>query len=92
MDLSWQDNSFNEDGFKIKRQGPADPGLIDIDTVGPNVTSYSDLSVQPNTTYTYRVRAYRNSSGGAASNDASVTTLAPSPRPAICARQRARGK
>lgn len=76
VDLTWQDNSFDEDGFKIKRQGPSDSGLLDIATVGPNVTQYSDTTVQPNTSYIYRVRAF-NASGGAASNDATITTLPP---------------
>lgn len=71
--LSWQDNSVNEDGFKIRRRGPADAGFVDIAAVGANVTAYTDASVQPNTTYTYRVRAF-NASGGAASNDAVVST------------------
>jgi uncharacterized protein len=76
VELTWQDNSNNEDGFKIKRRGPGEPDFVDIATVGLNVTSFNDIQFQPNTTYTYRVRAFRNSGGGSVSNDAMVTTLA----------------
>ena len=55
--LSWQDNSDNEDGFKIERSLNGDP-FNQIDTVGPNVTSYSDTTVAENATYNYQIRAY----------------------------------
>jgi hypothetical protein len=73
VDLSWQDNSNNETGFKILRQGPQDVAFVVIDSVGPNVTRYSDITARPGTTYVYRVRAF-NGDGGARSNDATVTT------------------
>jgi alpha-tubulin suppressor-like RCC1 family protein len=56
IQLTWQDNSNNEDGFEI---------YLSIDgitytpraTVGVNVISYSDTGLTPFTTYYYRVRA-----------------------------------
>jgi fibronectin type 3 domain-containing protein len=73
VDLSWQDNSDNETGFKIRRQGPQDVAFVTIGAVGQNVTRFSDITVLPGTTYVYRVRAF-NGDGGARSNDATVTT------------------
>src|SRR5439155_13786636 len=75
VELAWKDNSTNEDGFKVKRKGPSDADFVDIAQTGPSVTAYSDVGASANTAYTYRVRAF-NSAGGAASNDASVTTAA----------------
>src|ERR1051325_14637 len=72
--LTWQDNSNNEDGFRIRRRAQNDADLIDVGEVGPNVTTYVDTTVQPQTTYTYRVRSFRNGGGGGVSNDAVVTT------------------
>ena len=43
------------------------------------MTTYADATVQPQTTYTYRVRSFRNGGGGAVSNDATVTTPATQP-------------
>jgi hypothetical protein len=77
--LTWFDNSNNEDGFRIRRRGPTDADFIDIAEVPPNVTTYNDNSVQPQTTYVYRVRSFRASGGGGVSNDATVTTPATQP-------------
>jgi pectate lyase len=61
VDLSWMDNSFNEDGFEIER-APDDgdiPGTwAQIAVVSSNVTTYSDTAVVTNTPFWYRVRAY----------------------------------
>ena len=73
VDLSWQDNSYNETGFRIRRRGPQDVAFVTVGTVGKNLTRYSDITVLPGTTYVYRVRAF-NSDGGARSNDATVIT------------------
>ena len=56
--LTWIDNSNNETGFKIQRA--SDPsfttGLTSF-TVGQNVTTYVDNTIQNNRTYSYRVLA-----------------------------------
>jgi len=81
IDLTWQDNANNEKGFKIER------GPVQIDTVGANVTSYSDTGLDPLTTYTYRVRAYNDADDSAYSNEASATTEpAPEKPPHWCKR------
>jgi hypothetical protein len=59
IDLAWEDNTANEGGFEIERS--LDSGLTwqKLTTVGANVTSFSDTSLVPATTYHYRVRACR---------------------------------
>jgi len=68
IDLSWTDNSDNEDGFEIERDG------FFLTTVNANVTSYSDTGLLENTTYSYRVRAYNDIGGSGYSNTDSATT------------------
>jgi len=61
INLTWIDNSTNEDGFKIERKnGAADFSLIA--TLGVDKISYKDSLLTPYTTYTYRVYSY-NSAG-----------------------------
>ena len=60
--ITWIDNSNNEIGFYIERKGSgtksANDEFVVIDSVGANVTGYTDLNVEPGVEYTYRVRAY----------------------------------
>jgi hypothetical protein len=67
IDLSWTDNSDNEDGFKIER---STDGFTwpDSYTVEANVTTYSDSSVACNQRYHYRVIAYNPTGDSAPSN------------------------
>ena len=74
IDLTWQDNSNNEDGFYIERKLGAGGNYNVIDTVGANVTTYSDSGLSGNTTYYYRVYAY-NGIGGSYSNEDRATTF-----------------
>jgi len=61
--LGWIDNSSDETGFEIYRSlTPAD-GYSIVSTVGANVTSYSDSTLDPSTTYYYRLRSI-NANGG----------------------------
>jgi hypothetical protein len=59
MDLSWQDNSDNETQFRIERSTNG-VDFSEIDSVGADVTVYYDTTVDENTTYWYRVRAYNS--------------------------------
>jgi len=74
IDLSWQDNSDNETGFKIERKTGAGGNYQQIATVGANVIKYSDTGLSGDTTYYYRVRAYSDSGDSSYSNEASATT------------------
>jgi hypothetical protein len=59
VSLSWTDNSNNETGYKIQRKSVGG-NFIDIATTGPNVTNFSDVSVAPNTAYTYQICAFNS--------------------------------
>jgi hypothetical protein len=78
IDLSWKDNSGNEDGFKIELSPNGTSSWIQIATVGANVTSYSNTGLNCGMTYYYRVRAYNAGAGGDSgySNTANATTFA----------------
>ena len=60
VSLTWADNSANEDGFDILRcQNPGCTDFTRIDTVAADTISYEDaLNLQPNSYYSYRVRAF----------------------------------
>ncbi len=57
VDLWWNDNSDNEDGFIIERKTGVGSFEV-IDSTGENVNAYADLNVNDSTTYIYRVAAY----------------------------------
>lgn len=76
-ELTWIDNSNNENGFKVERKNGV------INSTNPyseiaNVTTanYSDPTALPNSTYTYRVYAYNNDaeSGYSAAAQISIPT------------------
>lgn len=68
IDLTWQDNANNEEGFKIERDS------VQIAMVGANVTSYSDNGLDPSTTYTYYVCAYNSAGDSGYTGPSSATT------------------
>jgi hypothetical protein len=72
INLSWTDNSSNETGFKIFRDGVE---LLPSPKVGANVTTFNDTGVTCGTTYTYTVKA-TNAAGDSAGVTATATTFA----------------
>jgi hypothetical protein len=54
VDLSWKDNSTNETEYKIERKTETG-NFIEIGSTSKDVTSFSDKTLTPNTSYTYRV-------------------------------------
>ena len=80
IQLSWQDNSNDEDGFRIYRSLTQNGGYSQIGSVGVNMESFSDTGLNSNTTYYYYVNAYSNATGlASSSNTASATTLDSAP-------------
>ena len=74
IDLGWTDVSANESGFRVLRcVGKSCSNLVVVATLGSGATSWSDLTVQGNTTYRYRVDAY-NAAGAASSSVVTVKT------------------
>ena len=68
MDVTWTDNSNNEDEFRIEREeavggaassarGPSAQDFQHTGTVGPNVTEFHDTDLEAEKTYHYHVIA-----------------------------------
>ena len=74
IDLSWRDNSDEEEGFRVQRRVEGSSDWIDIGTTAANVATYSDTGLEPTTSYRYRVHAYRNIVASTFSNEAAATT------------------
>lgn len=72
--LNWTDNSAVESGFKIERGMAGGGPWLEIDTVGPNVTAYSNKNLSIGMTYYYRVRAYNLTGNSGYSNVTNATT------------------
>jgi alpha-tubulin suppressor-like RCC1 family protein len=60
IDLTWQGNSPNNNGFAIERKEWLDGTYVQIGTVGADTITYSDISVWPGITYYYKVRAFND--------------------------------
>lgn len=76
INLSWSDNSSNEDGFRIERKTDISGTYSQIASTKPNITSYSNTDLAVSTTYYYRVSAYNTNGNSAYSNEANATTSA----------------
>lgn len=73
IELTWTDNSSSAEGFKIERKKSGDTVWVEIDEAFD--TSYNDFDAEPDTTYTYRVRAFNEAAGNSEySNEASAKT------------------
>lgn len=68
--LTWTDNSSNENGFTIQRNGGS--GFERISYVGTGIQTYTDTNLD-NGTYSYRVRAYDSDSYSDFSNTIQAT-------------------
>jgi M6 family metalloprotease-like protein len=71
IQLSWRDRSSDEKQFAIERKSVGG-AFAQVGVVGPNTTAFTDGTVAPGVTYTYRVRVDTNSGFSAASNEASA--------------------
>ncbi len=78
IDLSWTDNSNDENDFGIERSANGTTGWSQITTVTANTTSYQNTGLTCGNTYYYRVRAHRSSDNSYSgySNIANATTSA----------------
>lgn len=73
INLSWFDNSINEEGFKIERSRDGINWAWSTN-VGANRTSYFSTDLLALTTYYYRVRAENSYGNSGFSNTAGATT------------------
>jgi hypothetical protein len=74
--LTWSDNSSNEDGFNIERKTGSGGSFSRITTVGANTTSYVNSGLADNTTYCYRVNAFNSAGASAYTSEVCGTTPA----------------
>ncbi len=72
VNLSWIDNSDDEEYFILERQ--TNNEYVVVDTVEANTTCYSDIGVFPLTTYTYRIFASNIYFVSGPSNELTVST------------------
>jgi hypothetical protein len=72
INLSFTDNSNNETGFKIERKIGASGSWTELVSLAANTTSYSDLTVNVGSSYSYRVYAYSNGGNSLYSNEINV--------------------
>jgi len=80
LQLDWNDNSNNEDGFRIERRLGTTGSWSQIATVGVNSKSYTDTGLTRGTNYCYRVRAFNSSGNSSYSNvDCEETREIPDP-------------
>jgi hypothetical protein len=84
MRITWTDNASTESNFYIYRWNWGTSAWVHIDTVGRNVTTYTDSGLTCGTGYNYTVRAFRafdsELSGWSNIGDA-TTTSCPPPAP-----------
>lgn len=74
IQLTWQDNSDNEDGFRVGCNLYGGSTYFEIADLPANTTSFEHSGLDPLETYRYYVQAY-NDIGEANSNEVEVTTL-----------------
>ncbi|MBD3321654.1 MAG: hypothetical protein GF350_11220 [Chitinivibrionales bacterium] len=75
--VSWDDNSDNEDGFRIERKRGAG-SFSQIATVPTGAKTFLDHTVRASTGFIYRVAAFNLAGQSSYSNRVSVTPPAPS--------------
>ena len=81
--LNWKDNSDNETHFIIERREEGE-GWGQMDSVGANITTFTDTLVLPGKTYTYKVNAVKEGtpiSSSPYSNEVTVTFGIAPPKP-----------
>ena len=82
VDLTWTDNSGDEDGFRIERATSASGPYTSLVIIGPGATAWTDytLAFGPDSYY-YRVKAYGLQCDSGPSNVASVAGRWSTPTP-----------
>jgi len=79
INLTWTNNSSNNDGLKIERKMRTNGTYSEIKTIQPYLTNFLDNGLDVGTQYYYRVRAYNTFGNSEYSNEASATTFAAPP-------------
>jgi hypothetical protein len=77
LELTWKDNSTDEDGFVVERRIGTTGPFQHLVTLPSNTGTYVDRSVQDDVTFCYRVKAFKASAHSEPSNE---TCAVPAPR------------
>lgn len=72
--LQWLDVGGEEHGFRIRRRTGDSGNSVIAGEVGPNITSFEDRGLNPNTQYSYSVSAFNFGGESPATNEVTVTT------------------
>lgn len=73
--LQWTDAADNETGFKLERKKTTEASFGPARLLTKDTTSTTDTSLEPSTSYDYRLRAYNANGDSATANVVGVTTL-----------------
>jgi hypothetical protein len=77
LNLTWTDQSNNEDGFRVYRGTDSSTVTTLVATLGAGTTSHLDASLAASTTHYYKVTAFNTVGESSASNVANATTDPP---------------
>jgi titin len=58
IQLTWRDNSLDEQGFIIERRSPGEMSFAPVFTVDSNITVFNDATLSHSQTYSYEIRAF----------------------------------
>ncbi len=75
INLSWLDNSSDEEGFVIERK--IRKKFYEMGRVSKNNTIFTEINLMPKTDYTYRISSYNRFGASDYSNEITITTLEP---------------
>ena len=76
INLSWLDNSINENSFSLERSINNGATFTMIAIISANTRTYQDINLLALTTYVYRVKAVNDVGSSATTANASATTMA----------------
>lgn len=71
IDLSWEDNAVNEDGYNVLRSTFSGGTFVNVGVLAADANSFIDSGLETNTTYFYKVEAF-NSFGSKESDEFEV--------------------
>lgn len=74
IELTWNDNSGDELGFKIERREDSEDAFVQVAKVDDDTESYTDDELAGGTTYHYRIRSYNEAADSVASSSVEATT------------------
>jgi len=72
--LTWTDESENETGFEVERKEGTSGSWEPAVTAAADATEFGDMSLSPNTSYVYRIRACNDVGCSTYSDEADTTT------------------